>query len=130
MTTALIAAAAALGGVLLGFFVRWGEFRREQRFAAYSAFLSSFLDVTACTSPAEEGEAVPEDVMRRFHVEALRARMVQTRHIAPLLAEAEALANGRGRGRENGERRVDAYELATRIATEASRDVSGLGLPF
>lgn len=131
MTTALIAAAAALAGVILGFFVRWGEFRREQRFAVYSAFLTSFLEVMARLSTSEEAEAVPEDLMRRFQVEALRARMVQTRHIAPLLAEAEAMVNdGRVRGLHDGQPRVEPFELATRIANEASRDVSGLGLPL
>lgn len=140
MTAAAIAATAGIAGVVLGFFVRWGEFRREQRFAVYSSFLSAFLELMDTGSDTGRDQKEPAALTRQFYQQALRARMVQTRHVAPLLDEAEAMVKGRAAGRDGDENssgsnatrghRASALDLAMRIADKARRDVSGFGLPI
>lgn len=130
MESAVIAAIAAIVGLVLGFFVRWGEFRREQRFIVYTEFLASFLGI------ADRGFHQPvngskEDPLHQFRIKALQARMVRTRHMNGLLAEAENLVEtASAPGSYEPGHHVTAIELARRIADEARRDVSGFGLPF
>jgi hypothetical protein len=44
MGTALIAAAAAIGGAFIGYWLRVLEFRRDHRLRTYAAFVAAFLD--------------------------------------------------------------------------------------
>ncbi len=130
LDAALIAATAALAGVLLGFLVRWAEFRRERRFTVYTDFLTAFLAIAQHGSHDPGRPSV--NLVDEFRLAALQARMVRTRHMAKPLDDAEAMIETADAiaQLESGIDRTEASALARRIASKAWRDVSGFGLPI
>jgi hypothetical protein len=124
VTEAVIAAVAGLVGVLVGFLLKWGEFRREQRLEVYTSLLSTFLAVMDCAPGPAGADGKRSDLLGRFRVEALRARMVATRDVESLLDKAEALVE------DHADQPARAAELARDIAHAARRDVSGPRLTF
>ena len=143
MNEALIAAVAALGGVVLGFFIRWGEFRRETRLAVYKEYLRALVNLGRAADVSNSCANADSKSLRRaiekFEQEAINLRLVRTRRIRKTSEVAEEFINESVRPLVEGTATRDpslgsleaqTLELARAIAVKAQRDISGFGLPI
>jgi hypothetical protein len=126
---------------MLGFFVRWGAFRREKRLEIYREYLAAFIDLVRAAEISLSGGGAHDvqPAVDRYELAAIDLRLVSTRHLQDRIAAIDHFVLHRVKPLlEAGCRRgdphvdlldVDALELARGLADKGRRDVSGLGLP-
>jgi hypothetical protein len=140
MTSAIIAAAAALGGVIVGFFLRWGEFRRDKRYEIYTDYLTALVHLgrAADASSSDPRPKSIRDALDELVEQRINLQLVVTRRIRDNVAEADHFVEHEIAAAEREPRPPDpshpleqrAVAIARAFAKKGKRDVAGFGLPI